>query len=44
VRNRIRQLHDAGLVDYYDEDRGIYEISNLGRAYLAGELDADELE
>ncbi len=44
VRNRIRQLHEAGLVEYYDEDRGIYEISDLGRAYLAGELDAGELE
>jgi len=44
VRNRIRELHEAGLVQYYDEDRGIYQITDRGRAYLAGEVDADELE
>ena len=44
VRNRIRELHEAGLVEYYDEDRGIYQITDVGRAYLAGEIDADELE
>jgi len=44
VRNRIRKLHEAGLVEYYDEDSGIYEITDLGRAYLAGELEAADLE
>jgi len=44
VRNRIRELHEAGLVEYFDEGRGIYEISDRGRAYLAGELKAEELE
>jgi len=44
VRNRLRELHSAGLVEYYDEDRGIYEITDKGRAYLAGDLDVSELE
>jgi len=44
VRNRIRKLHDAGLVEYYNEDSGIYQITDLGSAYLAGELNAGELE
>jgi predicted transcriptional regulator len=44
VRNRLRELHSAGLVDYYDENRGIYQITDKGRAYLAGDLDADDLE
>jgi len=44
VRNRLRELHSAGLVEYYDEDRGIYQITEKGRAYLAGDLDASDLE
>lgn len=44
VNNRLRKLRDAGLVEYYDEERAAYQITDLGRAYLAGEIDADELE
>ena len=44
IRSRMRTLHDAGLVEYYDEDRGLYRITDRGREYLAGELDADDLE
>ena len=44
IRNRIRELHDQELVVYYDESRGIYQITEKGRSYLAGELDADDLE
>ena len=44
IRNRMRKLHEAGLVEYYDENSGIYRITDRGRAYLAGELDADDLE
>lgn len=44
IRNRVRELHDQGLVEYYDENRGIYQITEKGRAYLAGELDAEDLE
>ena len=44
VSNRLGELLDAGLVEYYDEERAAYQITDRGRAYLAGELDADELE
>ncbi|WP_080505815.1 hypothetical protein [Halomicrobium katesii] len=43
IRTRLRELHKAGLVEYYDEDRGAYQITDRGRAYLAGELEADDL-
>ena len=44
VRNRLRELHSAGLVEYYDEDRGIYRITEKGRDYLSGDLNAEDLE
>jgi len=44
IRNRMRKLHEADLVEYYDESRGLYRITDLGRDYLAGELDASELD
>jgi len=43
VRNRIRKLHSAGLVEYFDEERGIYQISKKGRDYLKGNLEVDDL-
>lgn len=44
VRNRLRELESAGLVEYHDEDRGLYRITAKGRKYLEGELDSSELE
>jgi len=44
VRRRLRALQQGGLVEYYDESRGLYQISDLGRCYLAGEIKADDLE
>jgi len=44
VRRRLRALEEGDLVEYYDEDRGLYRITDLGRAYLAGEIGADDLE
>ena len=44
VRGRLRNLHEAGLVEYYDKSRGAYQISEKGKQYLEGELDASELE
>ncbi|ELZ06916.1 hypothetical protein C480_07812 [Natrialba aegyptia DSM 13077] len=35
-------MRDAELVDRVDE--GLYRITDRGRAYLAGELDAEDLE
>lgn len=42
VSDRLRTLRTYGLVDSPEE--GYYEITNLGEQYLAGELDADDLE
>jgi len=42
VSERTGKLVDAGLVEQVDD--GYYRISDLGRSYLAGELEADQLE
>ena len=42
VSRRVGKLESAGLVKPIDS--GYYRISDRGRAYLAGDLDADELE
>ncbi|MDZ5810073.1 winged helix-turn-helix domain-containing protein [Halorubrum sp. AD140] len=42
VSRRIGKLDDAGLVEQVDS--GYYRISDRGRAYLGGELDAENLE
>ena len=44
VRTRLRELESADLVEYYSEERGLYQITDRGRAYLEGELDAADLE
>lgn len=44
VLKRMKKLRESGLVGYYDEDRGMYEITDRGRAYLAGELDVDDFD
>lgn len=44
IRSRLRELHGADLVEYYDKDRGAYQITQRGRSYLSGELDAEDLE
>ncbi|TKX50075.1 winged helix-turn-helix transcriptional regulator [Halorubrum sp. ASP121] len=42
VSRRIGKLEDSGLVEPVDS--GYYRITDLGRAYLAGDLDAGDLE
>ncbi len=44
VREHVMTLREHGLVEYYDETGGIYQLSDRGRSYLEGELDADDLE
>ena len=41
VTRRLSALTERGFVE--KPKRGYYEITNLGREYLAGELDASEL-
>lgn len=43
VRNRIRELEEWGLVEYYDEDNGIYQLSENGHRFLDGELELGEV-
>jgi len=42
VGRRLRALSTAGFLNRIDEGR--YELSDLGREFLAGDLDADEVE
>jgi len=44
VRQRMPVLRRVGLIQHYDADRGQYEITDLGRRYLAGELTNEEIE
>lgn len=44
VARRMRDnLTDRGLLSIADEKRGYYQITQKGRDYLAGEIDADDL-
>ena len=42
VRGRLPEMAEKGLLKK-DSD-GYYEVADRGRAYLAGDLDADDLE
>jgi DNA-binding IclR family transcriptional regulator len=44
VRQRMRELERRGLIEYHDADRGLYQLSDLGRSFLLGDVGADELE
>ena len=44
VRSQLPQLRDHGLVQKEYEEGEFYSISEKGRRYLVGEIDADELE
>lgn len=44
VKRRLPVLEEHGLVTKVDENRGYYRITDRGREYLAGDLDADDLE
>ena len=42
VSRRLKELTEQGLT--IRPKRGYYEITDSGRAYLAGDLDPDEIE
>jgi len=44
IDRRLPKLEEAGLVERYDDPQGYTRITARGRAYLAGEINADELE
>lgn len=44
INRRLKLLIETGLVEKEYEDGGFYAITDKGRAYLSGDLDASELE
>ncbi|QUO48179.1 hypothetical protein [Halorubrum ruber] len=44
VNRRLPILDEHGLVEKTSEKRGYNRITERGRAYLPGDLDADDLE
>ncbi|OYR61564.1 hypothetical protein DJ80_12200 [Halorubrum ezzemoulense] len=44
VREHVSILRKQGLIEYYNQDRGIYCLSERGRQFLSGEIDPNELE
>ncbi|WP_276236439.1 MarR family transcriptional regulator [Halobaculum marinum] len=44
VREHLMTLRKEGLVDYEDESRALYRLSERGRNYLEGRLAVEELE
>lgn len=44
INRRLKKLLLAELVQKEYPKGGLYSITDKGRAYLAGEIDADELE
>lgn len=44
VREHAVKLRDNGLLEYYDEDAGIYQLSDRARAWLEGDLPTEALE
>lgn len=43
VARRMRKLNQRGLLTKASEERGYYQITQIGRDYLAGDLEADDL-
>ena len=44
VREHVSDLRDHDLIKYHNRKRGVYCLSDRGRKYLEGEIDAGELE
>ncbi len=44
VKRRLSVLTANSLLEKVDDNRGYYRISDRGRAYLEGELEAADLE
>ena len=44
IDRRLPKLEVADLVERYEDPQGYTRITDRGRAYLAGDINADELE
>lgn len=43
VQRRSKELRENGLLHRYEEPRGYLKITEKGRKYLRGDLEADDL-
>lgn len=44
LARRVRILRGVGLLEPYDDEHGKYELSDLGKRFLDGELEDEERE
>lgn len=44
IDDHLPILREHGLIEYYDEEDGIYQLSDRARAWLEGDLPTEELE
>lgn len=44
IREHLTTLRERGLVEYYDEEGGVYQLSETGRKWLQGEISTAEIE
>ncbi|MFC3476295.1 helix-turn-helix domain-containing protein [Halobacterium litoreum] len=44
VREHVLTLREHDLIEHADETRGVYQLSERGRAWLEGDLPTDALE
>lgn len=44
IEDHLPILMEHGLIEYYDEEKSLYQLSDRGRAWLEGDLPTDALE
>ncbi len=44
IREHLMALREHNLVEYYDKTGSLYQLSEQGRSYLAGNLSVETLE
>lgn len=44
IKRRILTLRDHGLLTKVSQEKGYYQITQLGKQYLSGRVTAEELE
>lgn len=44
VREHMMVLREHDLVEYFDEDRALHQLSEQGRKWLVGDLPTEEIE
>ncbi|WP_233745350.1 ArsR family transcriptional regulator [Halobacterium bonnevillei] len=44
IDDHLRLLRDHGLIEYNDEEKSLYQLTDRGRAWLEGDLPTEDLE